>query len=166
MELDLLLERVKSDVINNERERKEIEKRVEPIDLGQGLVTGEWTQTVPIKEGVLTVKFRTLSAQENEAFRALIFRWNAEDPQAINLSSERFGLMQTVAAIVSISGNAFPSHMRREGARLVFDEEIFLTKYYQVSSYAAPLIHALGTHAFWFDQRVRKMFTSDNLKNG
>ena len=167
MDLELLMERVRSDIINNEVERKAIEKLVKPIDLAEGLATGEFTQVVPIKKDVLEVTYRTVSAMENDEIRRIIFNQVSEDARVQNVSAERYGLMQTVAGIVQIGGNKLPKHLKQDGnGAYEFLEDVFLQKYRLISSYPAPLIHALGTHAFWFDQRVRKLFTAETLKNG
>lgn len=163
MDLELLMNRVRSDVINNERERKAVEKRVKEIDLASGLATGEFTQVVPIKPTVFEVEYRTTSQMENDHMRRILFNWNAEDARVATMSAERYGLMQTVAAIVRINGEKMPKHIDEKGN---FDEKTFLAKYKLISGYPTPLIHSLGTHAYWFDERVRKLFTSVNLKNG
>jgi len=164
LDLDIMMQRVRNDIINNETERKAIEARVDEIDLEEGLATGEFTQDVPIRPGKLVVKFRTVSPMENDHLRRILFNWNAEDARAQALSGERYGLMQTVASVVKINGTQLPRHVDQQSEE--FDEKVFLQKYTLFSKYPTPLIHALGTHAFWFDSRVRKLFTTENLKNG
>ena len=166
MDLELLMERVRSDIINNEIERKAIAKKVKDIDLAAGLATGEFTQVVPIKKGI-EVTYRTVSQMENDEMRRILFNWNAEDARVASLAAERYGLMQTVCAMVQLNGTKMPKHLKDDGnGAYEFLEEVFLSKYKLISSYPAPLIHMLGTHAFWFDQRVRKLFTVETVKNG
>jgi uncharacterized protein YajQ (UPF0234 family) len=166
MDLELLMERVRSDIINNEVERRAIDAKVKDIDLASGLATGEFTQTVPIKKGI-EVTYRTVSQMENDNMRRILFNWNAEDARVATLAAERYGLMQTVCALVQINGTKLPRHLKDDGnGTYEFLEEVFLQKYKLVSSYPSPMIHMLGTHAFWFDQRVRKLFTVETVKNG
>lgn len=167
MDLELLMERVRSDIINNESQRKLIDSLVDPIDLTDGLSIGEFSQLVPIRKGQFEVKFRTVSQIENDNFRRILFNQASEDARVAQLATERYGLMQTVAAVVRIQGKEFPKHLTRDGnGTASFNEEIFMNKYALISSYPSPLIHALGTHAYWFDLRVRKLFTIASLKNG
>jgi hypothetical protein len=164
LELELMMSRIRSDVINNDKERKAVEARLKDIDLSEGLATGEFTQLVPVVPGKLEIMYRTVSQVENDNFRRILFNWNAEDARAQTLAGERYGLMQTIAAVVRINGNEMPKHFDLSNKQ--FDEKTFLSKFELVSSYPTPLIHCLGVHAFWFDQRVRKLFTADALKNG
>ncbi len=166
LELERLIRGVQTDVINNETERKAVAKRVKAIDILAGIATGEFTQLVSIIPGKLDVLYRSISAHENQAIRLLLFKWIDEDKRRENISAELFGLMQTVASIVQVNGNRLPAHMQgSDPMSLTFDETAFRMKFDVVSRYPAPLIHALGTHGMWFDQRVRETFTAENLKN-
>lgn len=168
IDFDLMMQRVRSDVLNNEEERKAVEARVKEMQLADGLMTGEFKQLVPIKPGALEVLFRTISPMENDEIRRHVLTQVLEDEKLSNLMGERYGFMQTVAAIVSINGQEFPKHLRTQKGQVghVFDWDVFNKKLATFMSYPTPLIHSLSTHAYWFDLRVRKLFSSTSLKNG
>lgn len=168
LDFDLMMSRLRSDVINNVEERKAVEARLKPMDLTDGLLTGEWKQHVPIHPGKLEVVFRTITPLENEEIRRALLKEAMEDERTARFAGERYGFMQTVAAVHSINGSELPKHLtapdKGTGRRFMWD--IFQKKVDIFMAYPGPLIQALGTHAHWFDLRVRALFTSSALKNG
>ena len=165
LEIDMMLRNYRTDAINNEKQRKLVDASVKPMDLADGILTGEFTQAVVIKKDILYVTFRSTTPAEAEALRRIVLEMQLEDPRLANLSAERMAFMMAVATIVSLNGTEFPSHMKQDGHKRTFDSDIFMKKYELFSSYPAPLIHTLATHSFWFDQRVRGMFTMEAAKN-
>ena len=169
LDVDLMMERMRSDVINNAEERKAVEARLKPMDLADGLLTGEWRQHVPIQPGKLEVMFRTITPLENEEIRRHILGEILADERQARWSGERYGFMQTVAAVHSINGQELPRHLTtpdKGAAGRKFLWDVFAKKVDLFMAYPGPLIHALGTHAHWFDLRVRSLFSASALKNG
>jgi hypothetical protein len=166
LEFDRVLRSIQTDAINNEKEREAVKKRVTPIDVIRGIGEGVFRQEVPVIPGTLTVWYRSITALENQTIRLLLFKQIDEDKRRENLAAEIYGLMQTVCSVERINGAALPSHMRGEGYQAQFDEDAFLMKFNQFVRYPVVLLHALGTHGYWFEQRVREAFTVDQVKNG
>lgn len=168
IDFDLMMKRLRNDVVNNEDERKAIEAKLKPMDLADGLMTGEFRQYVPISEGKLEVVYRSISPMENEEIRRKILDEVIADERIANLASEKLGFWQMVASIHSLNGQEMPAHTKKadKGAGRQFIWDTFMNKVNLYMSYPTPLIHALSTHAYWFDLRVRKLFTSAALKNG
>lgn len=163
-----LMERVRSDVINNERERDAIKKRVKEMDLADGLLTGTFKQEVPIKPGVLTITFRSISAYEIQEMRLVLFDMISKNELLGSLASDIFALMMACAGVEAINGAPFePRYLRGPDALTAeFDAELFKQRVKKFSRYPSPLIHSIATHASWFDLRVRELFTTENVKNG
>jgi len=166
MDFDLMLARMSSDAINNEEERKAVEARVAPMSLADGLVSNEWTQHVPIKPGVLNVTFRSTTGVEAESLRQLVLLETQDNPKAASMAGERLGFFQVVAAIKMINGQEYANHLVFNGTTQVFDKDIFMSKVNALSMKPALLIHSLQVHAYWFDRRVRDLFSTTALKNG
>lgn len=167
MDLAALLAAIKADVMNNEKERAAIEARLSPIDISKGILTGTFTQEVPIIPDVLVVTYQCLSGVDNQKLQAKVYKELRDNPDLEPLSGQLLGLYQTVATIIQINGTKYPSHLRREGYKTIFDEEIFERRYHELLAFPLPMISSLGIHSSWFDQRVRKCFTSaEALKNG
>lgn len=159
----------KQDVINNVAERKAVAKRVSEIDLAEGLLTGEFTQLVPIVPGKLEVRYRSLTSGENNELRLTLIEELQKDGRRGHLAEDLLGFYQIVASVVSINKTDYVKHMVSDGPmqRMKFQRELFLEKVNAFMAFPMPLISALGTHGMWFDQRVRELFTtSERIKNG
>lgn len=166
LEFDLMMSRVRSDVINNADERKALEARLEPMDLVDGLMTGEFTQTVEIVPKKLIVVFRTITPFENEQIKRHVLEKIMEDEKYTQLHTDRYGFMQVVASVKQLNGREVATHLKTNGNSREFMWEVFTKKFEMFQNYPAPLIHALGVHSNWFDLRVRGLFTNAALKNG
>ncbi len=160
--------RIKEDVIQNERERKAVAERVSEIDLSEGLLTGEFTQHVPIVPGKLEVRFRCLTIGENNELRMLLLEDMREDPRKSQLGTELLAFYQTVASVMAINKQTYARHMGPDATgRITFQAPVFREKLATFMAFPLPLIASLGTHGAWFEQRVRELFVStDRLKNG
>jgi hypothetical protein len=163
------LDRIQRDVINNDKEREAVEKRLEAegtleVDIEEMLSTGRYTQTVPIAPK-LRVKYRTLTPYENQELRRLLWAMVDKDPRLDAIASDLYGMMLLVAAVMQINSKAQPEHMTGPNPfEQEFDEDAFLIKFRRLNNYPAPLIHAIGVHGTWFDQRCRRAFTSEAIQ--
>lgn len=165
LELQRMAQRINEDVINNVREREAVRKRLKPIDLDEGISTGVFKQIVPVVPGKLTVTYRSLVPYEERMIRALLFKMVSDDPRLEAMDGEVYGLMQVTASVMQINSTLFPEHLKGTAYKPEFDESIFLEKFTKFSMFPAQLISAIGAHAYWFDQRVRELFATENLKN-
>lgn len=168
LDFDMMMTRLRNDVVNNDAERKAIEAKLTPMNLADGLSTGEFRQFVPIKEGALEVMFRSISPMENEEMRRKILEEIISDERMSNMAGEKLTMWQMVASIKTLNGQEMPSHLKTaaKGPGREFIWDVFTNKVTLFMNYPGPLIHALSTHAYWFDLRVRKLFSSTALKNG
>lgn len=164
LDIEMMLNRMQRDVIQNKEQEEAIKKKVKPIDFSEGILTGEFSQVVPIREG-LVVKYRTLTPFENEEIRKMILEMQVQDARTASLAAERLSFMQTVAAIVMINGTEMPKHLKKNKGNWEFDKVTFTKKYNILANYPTAFIHTLTSHAYWFDQRVRSMFTVEAAKN-
>jgi hypothetical protein len=166
LDFDLALSRMRSDTINNEKEREAVKSRVQPMDLADGLVTGEFKQSVPVVPGKLVIVYRSITPMENEEIRRHVLEEALKDERFAEIQAERYGFMQVVASVVSVNGQEMPKHLRSAGFSRTFDWDVFNKKVGLFSGYPAALIAAISTHSAWFDVRVRELFATANLKNG
>lgn len=158
----------RDDILENEREREAVARRVKEIDLAQGLLTNEFTQVVPIVPDKLTVTFRCLTTGENNELRLILYEEIAKDARKSQIGNELFGFYQTVASVLSINKTELVRHMTRDNQNnLVFERTIFERKLRQFYEFPMQLISVLGMHGAWFDRRVRELFvTTEAIKNG
>lgn len=160
-----LIKKIQTDVINNKEVREAVEALLAPIDLGEGIRNNEFTQRVPIADG-LSVTYRSTTPEETRQLRVLLFDMTIEDPRLEFVSDEIYGLMLIVASTTQINDTKFPSHLDGNSWDSTFNKETFTQKFKRFSRLPDPLIHAVGVHATWFDVRVRKAFRPDAVKNG
>lgn len=166
LEFDRVLRNIQFDAINNEAARRAIRERVQAFDLTSVLAEGEFRQEVPIIPGQLTVYYRSISAIENQALRLILAREIEKDKRKENIAPEIYGLMQTVCTVYRINGQELPPHMLGTGYNKSFDEDAFQRKFELFIRYPTVLLHALGTHGYWFEQRTREAFSHEALKTG
>lgn len=164
--LGLTALRDRNDIINNDREREAADARAGGVDVMQGILDGEYTQVVPVVPGKLDVTYRTVSPAEDQAIRLYIFKLTSTDGRYESVAAELYALLTLTCGLVQLNGNRLPAHHTREGFTVKVNEEVLAAKLNLVLGYPLPLLHALSTHQFWFDQRVRKAFTTVDLGNG
>lgn len=164
--LGLTALRDRNDVINNDRERDAADARAGGVDVMQGILNGEYTQVVPVVPGKLDVTYRTVSPAEDQAIRLYIFKLTSTDGRYESVATELYALLTLTCGLVQLNGERLPAHYTREGYAVKVNEDILGAKLNLVLGYPLPLLHALSTHQFWFDQRVRKAFTTVDLGNG
>jgi hypothetical protein len=167
LDFDLALARMKSDVINNDKEREAVKARVKQMDLADGIVTGEFKQTVPIVPEQLVVVYRSLTPLEIEEIRKHCLEEALKDERFAEIQSDRYGFMLTVASVVMINGQEMPKHIKtKSGFERTFDWETFMRKVSLFAGYPSVFFASLSTHAHWFEMRVRELFATANVKNG
>lgn len=167
LEFERLMSGIQHDVINNQEQRAAVDKLVEPFDLARCLANGDWTQVVPVVPDKLSVTFRLVTPYENQMMRLMLFGWVDKDPRLDSVAGDIYSLMMVVASIVQIGTSKLPDHLvGPESTSVEFNEEIFEKKYQMISRYPSPLIHMLGVHSAWTDQRAREAMRVTNLKGG
>jgi hypothetical protein len=166
LEMLEVLKSLNRDILANEKEREAVEARLKPIDISEGLMTGSFTQEVPIVPDRLVVSYRSMTTLDHYEINAKVYLKLRERPEYERVSGLLVGLYQTVATVARLNGTSFPAHIKREGGKTVFDEAVFDQKLQDFMMYPLPLIGSLGVHGQWFDNRVRKLFTTASIKNG
>lgn len=171
LEFERRMDNIRRDVINNVEEKEAIERILEEggkryeMNVEDGLVSGVYEQTVPIHKD-LTVRFRTVSPMETREMRVLLWEWADKDPRIENLAADIYGMMMVVAATKMIGTNELPTHLKGDSLyNYEFDKDAFEIKYNYMDRLPGPLVHAIGVHGHWFDERVRKLFTQEKLKD-
>lgn len=173
LRLQEMLRRITTDPINNEEQRAIADERAnaeDPLDIGRIISEGVATQWVTISKGKLRVLFRQTSPWEDQEIRRILSDLVAKGPENggihDDVRAEVYGLMQMVCTVVQINEHEYPKHLSGGISRMVFNDEVFMQKYAAITRQPGSLTHVLSTHAWWFDARVRRLFSMDSLKNG
>lgn len=150
------------DILNNDSQRKIIESRLQPMDIGDLITQGFIIQRVPIRPG-FTVDFKSMDGATDLALKRLIM----EDQKSLEVSEryhlDTFGLMSIAAVIHKINSTVFGEYVDEHGN---FSDEKFRARYNKILKLPMPMLASLGANAFWFDIRVRKLFVAEELGNG
>lgn len=166
-ELERLLSTARSqDPLNTKEQKEAADKLVGDVDVLAAFETNEFTQIVPVIPGMLQVKYRSVSPQEDIYLRAKVFERVNKDPTLQPASAELYRLMYLAVGIVMINGEPLPPHSYEEGLTVKFDDDQLFMKTDYLIRKPLPMIHALTTHQSWFEQRVRKAFLLADVGNG
>lgn len=151
------------DVLNNEQQKKIIESRLKPMDVGDLITRGYIIQRVDINPGRFWVEFKTLDGETDLSLKRLIM----EDSRSVEVSDryylDKFGLMSVAAVVHKINDRAYGDITDENGN---FHDERFRKKFNQLLKLPMPMLASLGANALWFDIRVRKLFVAEAVGNG
>lgn len=162
-DFDTFRQLVTRDILNDPEQKKIIEDRVEPLDLGDLIVQGFVIQTVPIVPGVFEVEFQSTTGQEQVEIKRLLTLESKRLDSPEEYLLEKHAIMSITVGLRSIMKKPLPSHTTKDGK---FDEAAFWKKFEFVAGLNNHMLSSLGINFFWFDQRVRKLFVVEKVKNG
>lgn len=167
-ELATVLKRLREQQAKDSKSKKVLEKLLVPINLSDGLLSGEFKQSVPIITDQLTVVYRSLSSLEMYHIRKMVREYLGENPELSNLENELLGLYQTIASVVKFNKTEQKPHLVMQPSGIpIFDTPTFAEKVARFMLFPYQLLGVLSTHGSWFDERVRALFeTTDAIKNG
>ncbi len=152
------------DIFRNDDQRKIIEERLDPIDIGEIISRGYATQRIKVRPGVFEPTFRTVSASEDLAIKRMLVMEGRSFDAGNQYLLDKYVYMGLACALHEMNGTPLEfTHLDASGH---FDEDKFKKKFDFVMRYPLPLLASLGVQFFWFDIRVRKLFTAERLGNG
>lgn len=146
---------------DNPEIRAEIEDKCTEMDFSDLVLTGRVTQTVPILDGKLEVRYRSLLASEN-----FWIERRAENEATTDWGLRSWmGYARLVLSIDSINNNSFPPYEDKSGD---IDGDEFNARFKKVMNMGEKLVEILLIHLHWFNDRVDRLYTDDfeKLKNG
>ena len=146
----------------DDRLRKIIEGKCQPLDLGDLIMTGRVTQVVPVLPGKLTITYQSLLGKESFWLEKTVAQQGLGDILARNAWSIYARLVMAVSAI---NGKQFEPHVDDAGN---VDQEAYEKKYAQVMRMSERVLEVMIANLSWFDTRVNKLIENDfeALKNG
>lgn len=151
------------DLLNNDDQRKLIEDRLDSLDIGDLIMKGYVTQTVPIIPGKFEPEFQSMTGEEDLALKRLVMEETRSLGATEQYMLDKFSIMSVAVGIRAINKKLLPDHRDNNGD---FNEDLFRKKFSLVVKYPFHMIASLGVNFFWFDIRVRKLFVAEKVKNG
>ena len=141
--------------------RNIIESRIEAIDIGAYLMSGEVRQAVPIIPDKLEVTYKTVSDLEES------FVDNQISSESKDISNRQFlrkmNELALVIHIYSVNGNKWPTLVNGDGT---INEQSVDSRLRHIKKLSSPIFSLLTQNLAWFTDRVTEALTSSALGNG
>jgi hypothetical protein len=151
------------DELMNKDRKKLIEARLQPLDMTDLISKKEINQVVPIIKDKLHITLRTYSQREY----LFCLRYIYDFPGPAIYQEELLNTCKLVCSLVAINGAFLPDHRINVGKREEeIDRKAFENKMFHVSGFPVHLMADISVQVIWFSERVGKLFSLDNLKNG
>lgn len=159
-EINSILSDEDINLLNNPVRRKEIEDRLEPLNIEDILIYGELQQEIPVVPGKTKYKFRSTTGEEDLAVKRMMFGETGGERYML----DKFSLMNLALGVVAINNMNLPTHLNEKKR---FDETAFQKKYEILLRFPVQLLADMAVQYTWFDQRVRRLFvkSAEALKN-
>ena len=151
--------------------KKKIEGRLSDMSFDSLVQHGELRQLVPIRPGVLEVEFRSYSAGEEMFLRGEIYdtgKKKGVNARSLNNASmshveSMISLYNVALSVTSINSKKLPEHLLENGE---VDRDKFYEKVRFIEAMPAVIVGDIVTNWRWFQERLQKLVTVENLKNG
>lgn len=138
-----------------------IEGRLEELDIGEYLMSGEIRQKVPIIPEKLEVVFKTVTDLEES------FVDNKISAEPSTISNRQFLRKMNELALVihihSVNGTKWPSLINGDGT---INEESVAARLRHIQKLSSPVFSLLTQNLAWFTERVSDALTASALGNG
>jgi len=146
-----------------EKRRKDIESRLSKLDIADMITNRELRQVVPVIPGRFELMLRTFSQVEN----LFCLRHLSEYPGSTIYQEELLSTFKMTCAIVAVNGSLLPEHRKDIGTRKEeVDAEKFKEKLHTIATFPTQIVADFSVQNIWFQRRVEKLFSWENLKNG
>jgi hypothetical protein len=147
----------------SERRRKDIEARLEKLDIADMITNREIKQRVPIIAHKFEITLRTFSQTEN----LYCLRHLSDFPGSQMYQEEMLNTFKLVCAVVAINDALLPEHRKDVGLKTEsVDPAKFNDKLQAIIAFPVQVVGDLSVQNIWFQRRVEKLFSWENLKNG
>lgn len=166
---DALQRQMEEDMLNNPEQREIIESRLAPLDYDELITKNKVSQDVIIHTGEepgkqrLWFTYESMTGGEDLTLKQLIMQESKSIQVTGQYLLDKFAFMSIAIGLKAINGNTLPRHTDDKGK---FNEDKFWLKFEWVLDRPLHLLSCIGINHAWFEQRVRKMFVVEKLKNG
>ena len=143
--------------------KKSIESRLDELDIADMIVKKEIVQDIPVIPGKLIYTLRTFNQHEHLFCLNHVY----EHTSSVSYAEEYLNTCKLVCSLVAINGARLPDHrVGIDTPQEAVGKKEFEKKMFHVAGFPTHLIADLSVQAIWFNQRVAKLFSVENLKNG
>ena len=150
--------------LQTDEQKKIIEDRLEEegltISISQMYEQGEFRQRVPIVPGEFEAEYRTITPEEDVKIKAMM--GEEDENVSIRYLQDKYAVVNLVCALRSVNGRTLPEHFTAQG----WSKKGYVEKAKIIFRMPTPAVWSLMVHNMWFDERCRKVFKMEDLKNG
>lgn len=154
-------------LVNKER-RDRIESRLSKLSISDMVIKRELTQSIPAivdGEGNPELVYALRTYRQHEYLHCL--RYVYENPGSAFYIEELLNTCKMVCSLVAINGAQLIEHRENVGqSNEAVSSELFEKKFNQVTSFPVHIIADLSVQWAWFNDRINKLFSAADLKNG
>lgn len=143
------------------KRRRELEKKLEPLDITSIIFRRRAEQTISISKG-LTIKLRETSGKEDIYMKDLIAKstYNEESKSKASVAA-RYGLYSLTFMLIELNGTSLTDVSIKSMPPTEEEVEAFNTKFNYISDFPDDFLELLYMHCLWFKDRVRRVSIGD-----
>jgi hypothetical protein len=150
-------------ILHSEEERETIEKRLQPLDIGDILMKGVIRQRIPIIPGKYELTLQSYEGQVELALKRLVMMESRSVDVGEQYLLDKHSFMSIAVGLHKINDTVYPDVFDANG---VFDDKLFFTKFNRVMRLPLHMLASIGVNLMWFEMRVRKLYSATALGNG
>lgn len=158
-EYDSYRRMLEENVLNNPKRKKKIESKCKEMDIIDLITQGEVKQEVSVVDDKYIITFRSVTGEEDLAIKRLLYTERGSPRYMLDV----YSLMSLTLGLHAINRHPLPTHIDENGK---FSTPLFEEKFRLVKNYPLQLLADLAVNYTWFDIRVRKLFSVEELGNG
>lgn len=166
LDIGMFRDMIAHDLLNTDEQRRIIEERLTPLDLGEYIMNGYVRQFISIVPGKYEIEFKSLDLEEDYNVKRLVWRYSRETDGGLPavLTNELYVLMTNVTALWAFNRDLEDSHLDPGTGK--FNEDLFFRKFNRAWKRGFHLMASMSVHYHWFDARVKRLLLAERIKNG
>ena len=150
-------------ILHSEEEREVIEKRLQPLDIGDLIVNNVIRQRIPIIPGKYEVTLQSYDGQVDLALKRLVMTESRSVDVGEQYTLDKYSFMTLTVGLYKINDTLYPDIFDSNG---VFDDKLFMAKFNRVMKLPIHMLASIGVNQMWFEMRVRKLYSASAVGNG
>lgn len=167
-DLSRLQSETRVNIYNNAEQRKRIEARLKPLSIDELLMNNTVKQKVVIvppgngSQG-FAVTYEHVSGTTDLKFKEMVSRACRTLDMGDAYFNDLYALLTLAASVHRINDVVFPDYRKDNGE---VDETRMWERFKRVAGNILPMLAVLSVNYTWFDDRVRRLFVAEDVKNG
>lgn len=151
------------EILHGEDQREIIEKRLQPLDIGELITYGVIRQTIPIVPGKYEITLQSFDGQVELALKRLVMMESRSVDVGEQYLLDKHSFMSLAAGLHKVNNKEFPKILDDKGN---FDDNLFFIKFNQVMKLPIHMLASIGVNQMWFEMRVRRLYKASEVGNG